>query len=183
LSSTSVLSIHFHFDWRVDHDQRAGRERLTRNEAWTRRAETGGKQRQDFAHGRRLGGADEGEVVGVGHGRSFVSNDVMFTLYMIPMSRWPPPFCRRSAGASIIDAERGETWALPNPCMAFPVWPRAPKKAPVPPTIAKFCLPAGGPARMSTLCVAHVFAGMAFAARLCALCSRPAAARALHVEQ
>jgi len=37
------------------------------------------------------------------------------------------------------------TAALPNPCMALPVRPRAPKKAPVPPTIAKFCVPAGGP--------------------------------------
>src|SRR5271154_5561839 len=57
----------------------------------------------------------------------------------------PPPFARRLAGSSVTDARRMGTAAEPSPCIALPVWPWAPRNAPVPPTIAKLCDPAGGP--------------------------------------
>src|SRR5262245_2297084 len=49
--------------------------------------------------------------------------------------RLPPPFWRRLAGSSVIDAER---FRILCGSRAAPYWPRAPRNAPVPPTIAKF---------------------------------------------
>jgi hypothetical protein len=56
----------------------------------------------------------------------------------------PPPFRRRLAGSSVIEARRALTAPF-NKLFLPPFWPRAPKNAPVPPTIAKFWLATAGP--------------------------------------
>src|ERR1700747_3584147 len=56
----------------------------------------------------------------------------------------PPPFRRRLAGSSVMEAVRALTAPF-NRLFLPPLWPRAPKKAPVPPTIAKFWPDTDGP--------------------------------------
>src|SRR5215831_14371671 len=56
----------------------------------------------------------------------------------------PPPFLRLFAGSSVMDAVRSEV-APGKRTLLAPPWPRAPKNAPVPPTMARLRPPTGGP--------------------------------------
>src|ERR1041385_15848 len=59
----------------------------------------------------------------------------------------PPPFWLRLEGSSVMDAVRSEV-APGKRTLLTPPWPRAPKNAPVPPTIARLRPPTGGPGGM-----------------------------------
>ena len=71
-----------------------------------------------------------------------VGHDIGTTYRTVNMC--PPPFWRLFAGSSVMDAVRSPTAPL-NKLFLWPFCPRTPKNAPVPPVIAAFLLPAGGP--------------------------------------